>query len=123
MDSMKPGIDSTNFGSITISGVKYENDVVIRLDGGVEKRKKKLSKAIYGTSHMLSLDEAKHVYEPGAKRLIIGAGQIGMVKLSDQAESFFKENRCKVSILPTPKAIEEWNASKGAIIGLFHVTC
>ena len=120
---MNPSIDSTNFGSITISGVKYENDVVIRLDGGVEKRKKKLSKAIYGTSHILSLDEAKHVYEPGAKRLIIGAGHMGMVKLSDQAESFFRENHCLVSILPTPKAIEEWNASKGAIIGLFHVTC
>lgn len=120
---MKPIIDSTNFGSITISGNMYEHDVVIRQDGGIEKRKKKLSKAIYGTSHILSLDEARHVYESGAKRLIIGSGQIGMVKLSDQAESFFQENRCQVSILPTPKAIEEWNTSKGAIIGLFHVTC
>ena len=120
---MKPGIDSTHFGSINVSGITYEHDIVIRLDGGIEKRKKKLSKAIYGTSHILSLDEAKHVFEAGAKRLIIGSGQIGMVKLSDQAESFFRENRCQVSILTTPKAIEEWNASKGAIIGLFHVTC
>jgi len=120
---MKPKIDSTNFGCITISGVKYEHDVVIRLDGGIEKRKKKLSKAIYGTSHILSLEEAMHVFEGGAKRLIIGAGQMGNVKLSDQAESFFREKRCQVSIIPTPKAIEEWNVSKGAVIGLFHVTC
>jgi hypothetical protein len=120
---MKPKIDSTDFGCITISGVMYEHDVVIRLDGGIEKRKKKLSKAIYGTSHIVSLEEAKHVYEAGATRLIIGGGQTGQVKLSDQAESFFRENQCKVLILPTPKAIKEWNESKGDVIGLFHVTC
>jgi len=60
---MKPKIDKTKFGMITISGTKYENDVIIRLDGRVEKRKKKLSKAIYGTSHIISLDEAKYIYE------------------------------------------------------------
>lgn len=120
---MKPKIDSTSFGYITISGVRYEHDVVIRLDGGIEKRKKKLSKAIYGTSHILSLEEARYVFEAGAKRLIIGAGQTGMVELSDPAENFFREKHCQVSIFPTPKAIEEWNESKGAVIGLFHVTC
>jgi hypothetical protein len=120
---MNPKIDSTDFGSITISGVEYEHDVLIRLDGSVQKRKKKLSKAVYGTSHILSLDEAKHIYENGVKRLLIGAGQIGMVKLSEQAESYFREKRCQVIILPTPKAIEKWNELEGDLIGLFHVTC
>ena len=41
---MKPVIDSTQFGSITIEGKKYEKDVMIRMDGSVEKRYKKLSK-------------------------------------------------------------------------------
>jgi len=120
---MKPKIDSTNFGCITIAGIKYEHDVIIRLGGGIEKRKKKLSKAIYGTSHIISLEEARHVYEGGAIRLIIGGGQVGQVKLSDQAECYFQENLCQVTILPTPRAIEEWNEAKGAVIGLFHVTC
>jgi hypothetical protein len=48
----------------------------------LEKRKKKLSKAVYGTSHIVSLDEARHIYEDGAKRLLIGAGRQGLVKLS-----------------------------------------
>jgi hypothetical protein len=59
---MKPRIDKTKFGIIAISGTKYNNDVIIRLDGRVEKRKKKLSKTIYGTSHIISLDEAQYVY-------------------------------------------------------------
>jgi hypothetical protein len=49
---MKPKIDKTKIGTITISGTKYDHDVIIRLDAHVEKRKKKLSKALYGTSHI-----------------------------------------------------------------------
>jgi ParB/RepB/Spo0J family partition protein len=55
-------IEDTKFGTITIDGKTYEHDVVIRLSGEVVKRKKKLSKKYYGTSHMLSKDEAKFVH-------------------------------------------------------------
>jgi hypothetical protein len=120
---MKTRIDTTQFGQITIGGRKYNSDIIIRLDGMVEKRKKKLSKAIYGTSHIISLDEAKNIYEIGAKKLIIGSGQIGFVKLSDEAGAFFEANKCEVDILPTPRAAQAWNFSEGAVIGLFHITC
>lgn len=120
---MKPSIDQTAFGSITIEGTNFEHDVIIRLDGQVEKRKKKLSKEIYGTSHILSLDEAKYVYEKGTKRLIVGSGQYGNVELSDEAAEYFKRKECQVDLLPTPKAIRVWNETKGSVIGLFHVTC
>ena len=120
---MKPKINSTHFGSITIAGEKYEYDVIIRLDSKVKKRKKKLSKAIYGTSHKISLDEAKTIFEKGAERLIIGTGQEGLVELSEEAADYFKKKECKVQMSPTPKAIRIWNESDGEIIALFHVTC
>ena len=50
-------IENTTFGTITIDGKTYEHDVVIRLSGEVVKRKKKLSKKHYGTSHVLSKEE------------------------------------------------------------------
>jgi len=59
-------IESTTFGTITIDGKTYEHDVIIRLSGEVVKRKKKLSKKYYGTSHVLSKDEAKFIFERGA---------------------------------------------------------
>ncbi len=121
--SVKPEINSTQFGSITIEGEKIENDVLIRLGGEVDKRKKKLSKAIYGTSHVISLDEAKYVFEDGAEQLIIGTGQTGLVELSEEAAGYFKKKKCQVKMLPTPEAIRLWNESDGAIIALFHVTC
>jgi len=120
---VKPQIDKTKFGSITIAGEKYEHDVIIRFNGKVEKRKKKLSKEVFGTSHIISLAEAEYVYEDGVNSIIIGTGQSDMAKLSPEATVFFQEKRCTVKLLPTPEAIRCWNETEEAAIGLFHVTC
>jgi hypothetical protein len=120
---MKPRIDKTEFGSITIEGTLYDHDVIIRLSGEIKKRKKKLSKAVYGTSHIISIDEAKFIYEDGAERVIIGSGQSGTVKLSDEAREYFDKKGCRVDLLPTPEALDFWNRVDGPRIGLFHVTC
>jgi hypothetical protein len=120
---VKPRIERTKFGSITVEGTVFEHDVLIRLDSRVKKRKKKLSKAVYGTSHTLSLDEARHVYEKGTERLIVGTGQYDTLRLSDEAADYFQRKKCRVDLLPTPEAIRAWNEAEGAVVGLFHVTC
>jgi len=121
--SMKPTIDQTQFGSITISGKIYPHDVVISLNGNIRKRNKELSTMKYGTSHKVSVEESKDLYETGAHQLIIGTGQTGYVTLSPEAAEFFAQQGCIVKLLPTPQAIEAWNKSNEAVIGLFHVTC
>jgi len=120
---MKPKIGHTKFGQITVEGETYDFDIHIRLDGGVKKRKKKLSKEVYGTSHIVSLAEAKDLYESGAEQLVIGSGQSGMLRCSDEALSYLKKKGCRVDLLPTPQAIRAWNVAEGAVIGMFHVTC
>ncbi len=120
---MKAVIDDTHFGNITIAGNLYEHDVIIRLSGEVEKRKKSLSRLIYGTSHKISLGEAQYIYEKGARELIIGTGQIGYVELSDEAVGFFKKMDCAVHLMDTKQAVQVWNSIEGRAIGLFHVTC
>jgi len=119
---MKPQIDSTSFGYITIDGQDYHHDVLIRLDGKIEKRKKKLSKIIFGTSHILSKDEAKFIYEDGVSKIVIGTGQYGELVLSDEAKSYLV-NKCEVEPMNTMKAIVAYNLSEEQVIGLFHVTC
>ncbi len=116
-------IERTTFGTITIDGTTYDHDVVIRLSGEVVKRKKKLSKKYYGTSHILSKDEAKFVFEDGCDELIVGSGQMDNVRLSPEAEAYLAKRHCRVLLLPTPEAIRAFNASPQNKIGLFHVTC
>jgi hypothetical protein len=120
---MDPRIDGTRFGSITIEGETFGRDVLIRLSGEVTKRKKKLSKAVYGTSHVVSLEEAEYVFQEGAELLIVGTGQSGLVELSEAVADYFRNNGYRVELLPTRQAIETWNQAEGAVIGLFHVTC
>jgi len=122
-EKIKPTIDKTGFGYIIIDGSKIEHDVVIWLSGEIKKRKKKLSKEVFGTSHTISLEEAKYIFQDGAERLIIGSGQYGMVELSDEATNYFRKKHCQVNLQPTPRAIETWNKAKDAVIGLFHITC
>jgi hypothetical protein len=116
-------IDGTVFGAITIDGKTYEHDVVVRLSGEVVKRKKKLSKRLYGTSHVLSEDEAKFLFEKGCDQVVIGSGQMGNVQLSPEAEAYFERKGCEVLLKPTPEAIRMYNRSHAKRIGLFHVTC
>jgi hypothetical protein len=120
---MKPKTESTSFGSITIDGQKYDHDVLIRLDGTVQKRKKKLSKKFYGTSHMISEAEAEFIYENGAQTLIIGSGQYDQVRLSTEAQAYFDGRSLTIEAMATPEAIKRWNEAQENTIGLFHVTC
>ena len=120
---MKPKIEDTSFGSIVIAGEIFTKDIVITSEGLVRKRKKKLSKERYGTSHIISLDEAKDVYQSGIEWVIIGTGQSDLVRLSPEAEQYFDKHDCKVTLLVTPQAIAAWNDAKGPGVGLFHITC
>lgn len=97
--------------------------MIIRLSGEILKRKKKLSKQLHGTSHVVSEDEAKFVFEKGCRQLIVGSGQEGNVRLSPEAEAFFAKKNCQLLIQPTPQAIRAFNEAHGKKIGLFHVTC
>lgn len=120
---MKPVIGKSGFGYIEAEGVRIDHDIIIRLSGEIKKRKKKLSKSVYGTSHIVSSEEAKFIYEKGAEKIVIGNGYSGMLRLSDDAEEYFRKKKVKVIIVPTSEAIEKWNRASGNTIALFHVTC
>src|SRR5260370_4510245 len=113
-------IESNTIGAITIDGTTYQHDVVVRLSGEVVKRKKKLSKKLYGTSHMLSKDEAKFLFEKGCDQIVIGSGQMGNVHLSPEAEAYFERKGCVVLLKPTPEAIRMFNRPRPKTSGLFH---
>ena len=116
-------IGTSRFGAITVAGEDFPYDVVIRLDGRIEKRRKKLSKAVHGTSHKVSADEVAHILGEGADRLIVGSGQYGALEITAPAADYLEGRGCAVEVLPTPRAVEVWNAAEGAVIGVFHVTC
>src|SRR5260370_2559940 len=75
-------IESPTFGAITIDGTTDQHDVVVRLSGEFVKRKKKLSKKLYGTSNVLSKDEAKFRFAKGGDQVVIVPVQTATSHLS-----------------------------------------
>ncbi len=119
----RPHCDATGFGWIEIDGERYEHDVLIRLAGKIRKRKKKLSKQVYGTSHTVSRAEAEYVFEKGARVLVVGTGQDDSVRLSPEAAEYLAKRDVTVRLQPTPRALALWNGAGADAVGLFHVTC
>lgn len=119
---MKPVIYETHFGSITVDDKMFDFDIIIRSTGEIEKRKKNLSRNVYGTSHIISIEEARHIYEEGIKYIIIGTGQNDQVRLSPEAQNFFDEKGCAVDLCATPIAVAQWNHHHVAAAGMFHIT-
>ena len=95
-------IGGTTFGTITIDGKTYEHDVIIRLSGEVVKRKKKLSKKYYGTSHVLSKGEAKFVFERGCEQLILGLPDGQRASLAG-SRGLFREEGLQGSVAAYPQ--------------------
>jgi hypothetical protein len=54
---------------------------------------RRISKAIYGTSHVISLAEAGAIFEKDAERLIIGTSDNRKVGLSDEATDILRKER------------------------------
>jgi hypothetical protein len=120
---MTPAINHTEFGFIIVDEQRYDHDIIIDLDGKIKKRKKKLSKVVYGTSHTISLDEIRYTYKDNSEGIVIGSGQYGVARLSNEASEFLKNKHCKILLRPTQEAVQEWNKTEGKWIGLFHITC
>ncbi len=120
---MKPHINSVTFNLIDVDDDLYNFDILIRLDGTVIKRNKKLSKQALGTGHMLSLEEAKYSFEEGAEVFIVGSGIEGMLDIAEDAEEYISSQHCEIIRKETPEAIHLYNKEKRKAIGLFHVTC
>ncbi len=121
---MKPKVDHTEFGCITIDGEKYDHDVIISLDGTITRRNKKLSKKIFGNSHKMSGEEAQFIYQEGAEIVVIGTGQYGELCLTEAAKDYFDSCKCRVEAMNTRKAIVFYNhLSNDRVVAMFHVTC
>lgn len=118
-----PRIDSVSFGVVVVGGEEIPNDIYIRADAKVAKRKKKAARQKYGTSHVVDAEELQKVCKGQPKTVIIGAGFQGMVRLTDDAKRFLDSLGAEWRILRTPEAVDAYNAARGPKALLLHVTC
>lgn len=112
-------IDSTEFGSITANGKKYEHDIVINSEGTIKK-------GWLQTRHLIGEKEFYDFSKENPEVIIIGNGQYGACDISDDFLNLAEENKIEVIVTNTPDAIKRFNKlvkSEKKIVAYMHVTC
>jgi len=119
-------IEEYHFGSITINGKTYEHDVEVRWTGEVLKWWRR-------ESHVIDVEDVKRAIKQNPDTIIIGTGEAGVARVTEEAQKFIQEKGIKLIIDRTEEAIKTFNIQKEEsaeeegrqkkVIGLFHLTC
>jgi len=116
-------IGDASFGEIAVGKKTHSNDIVIRVDGKVKKRKKDAVKERHGTSHVVDAKELGRVCRGGPEVVFVGTGHQGQMALNEEAETFLSQRRIRLEVRPTPELAEVYNACSDRKAALIHVTC
>lgn len=112
-------IGSYQFGKIVIDGVSYNKDIII-LDGAVQAnwwRKR---------GHLLSAEDLQPVIAAKPSLLIVGCGESGLMKVSDEVRQVLLEEDIQLEAVDTAKAVERFNelSQTGVnIAAALHLAC
>jgi len=119
-------VEEYKFGSITIDGKTYTEDVEVRWTGEVLSWWRK-------ESHVFDIDDVRRAAEQNPDTIILGTGASGLAKATEQAKKFIEEQGIKLIIDKTEEATKTFNiinedseeeeGEKNKVIGLFHLTC
>jgi len=119
-------IEEYHFGSIAIDGKTYTHDVEVRWTGEVLDWWRK-------ETHMIDIKDVKRAVEQSPETIIIGTGESGVARVTEEAQKFIKDKGIKLIIDLTEPAIKTFNIRKEEsegeegkqekVIGLFHLTC
>ncbi len=122
-DDTYPRLSASEFGEAVVDGERKDYDLIVRANGKVKKRKKKLSRQVHGTAHEISEQEIVYVCKGSPAIVVIGAGHHGQVSLSREAHAWLNEQSIRVMILPSPEAALAFNQAAGPKAMLLHVAC
>ena len=112
-------IESYQFGSITIDGRRYANDV--KIIGGVVVQDWWRSKG-----HLLQVEDITDILVARPEVLVVGKGAAGVMRLARDIEETLQNYSIRLIAENTGKAVEEFNLlhREGVkVAGAFHLTC
>ncbi len=119
-------IQEYRFGSITVNGKNYTEDVEVRwtnevLDWTFRER------------HLINVEEVKRAVEQNPEIIVIGTGEPGLAEVTEETKEFIRGKGIELIVDKTEDAVKTFNVineesleeegRQKKIIGLFHLTC
>ncbi|MEJ2656611.1 MAG: MTH938/NDUFAF3 family protein [Desulfobacterales bacterium] len=112
-------IEYFSFGSITVAGITYQNDIKII-------RGKVIPSWWRKSGHRVDTEDIRDIIEAKPKILVLGKGKPGMMKSTPALCEFLKQNNIDLIEEKTSKAIKTFNQlfKQGEHVSAgFHLTC
>lgn len=119
-----PHINSTEFGSITIDGQKYDQVLIVGRE--VRERDRTKLHELFGTTHKIGQWEVEDLLSNKPEVIIIGTGQEGALEVDNWVKNAINSSNIELIIQKTPEAVEIFNSltqSGKAVNALIHTTC
>ncbi len=116
-------LKASAFGEIKVNGQKYNQDIILHVDGSITKRKKKKSKEfkpMYGHTP-LSEKELDFLEEEQPEAVYIGTGYDGALPITEKAQAILSKYETKA--MKTSELPKKIDAEKRKKIAIIHVTC
>lgn len=111
-------IDDYQFGSMTIDGKNYGNDLWLGVKGVGQWWRKE--------SHYVDREDILEGLKEKPEVVVIGTGASGVMEVGVEVGDLLKEKNIALIIKPTREAVREYNrlVKEGKnLIGFFHLTC
>lgn len=112
-------IESYRFGRMVIDGRTFTKDLIIYSDH-VEANWWRAE------GHHLQPEDLKtHLEKARARILVVGTGQLGMMKVSEALRSSLEQMKIQLIAEKTDQAAAQFNqlGSAEGLMGAFHLTC
>jgi len=112
-------IEDYHFGSIKINGEKFDKDIFI--DGD-----EKISLWWREESHVFQKKDLESFLKKIPEIVILGTGEQGLAKVSEDAKDFLKSLKIEMISKPTDQAVEIYNQVKKEnrkVVAFLHLTC
>lgn len=116
-----PEIGKARPGRVRVAQATYNEDVVIRADGRVRRRRKLLDAAKVESSDSIGPRELELVCKGRPSVLIVGTGFGKPAELTEEAREFLRQRGIAWEVLSTAKAVTCYNATVGRKAALLHV--
>jgi len=116
--------EKTWFGGVRVNGQDFKQVLVIGEE--IKERDEEKLNELYGTTHRIGSWEVEKLLSSKPEIIIIGNGQSGVLKVTDEVRKKIEAASAELKILLTPAAIEEFNKlyQEGKKVNcLIHTTC
>ena len=118
-----PKIDYIGPGEAAIASKLYSQDVYVRGDGKVRRRRVDIAREAFGTVHKIGIAELERVCKGRPEHLVICMGRSGRLTLEKEGAQFLRERRVSWELLRAADAVKAFNRLKGRKAAIIHVAC